>query len=112
MFFFDPEIAPDGNWEADPDGTLIWRDNKVMSCCNKPARETWNGKTAQWECSHCGAVKSNDPNYLNSIYMPKAPWSSSAVTPTPEVKNVRKCECGSSSVGSDKHQDYCQLYEK
>ena len=30
----------------------------------------------------------------------------------PQPTNLGRCTCGSSSVGSDRHSDYCDLYRK
>ena len=29
----------------------------------------------------------------------------------PIIRNIKKCECGCSSVGSDRHSSYCPLYQ-
>lgn len=101
--------SPDlgGDWEDAPDVGLMWFDNRMMSCCNKAGRETWNGRSAQWECSSCGAAKSNDPNFLFKSYTPGGARANDPVTIKPEVKSGPQCECGSEKVGSDKHSHYC-----
>lgn len=76
----------------------------TSSCCpnGSPNNIKWSGYSSQWECSSCGAPKSNDPNYL---------WSG-RTSDTPKVAATsNKCECGSSKVGSDRHSDYCPLYK-
>lgn len=60
-------------------------------------------KDNKWQCAECGADaktdsslnKYNPPDYLS--YAPSA--------------TVKKCECGSTKVGSDKHSYYCPKYK-
>lgn len=74
------------------------------SCCGgKSGGAKWDSSSNQWVCKDCGSSQSNDPTYL---YNPTGLRSN---TPTVEWPKT-KCECGSSSVGSDRHSGYCPLY--
>lgn len=77
-----------------------------MACCNTgtPGNVRWNASDAQWECDHCGAVKSNDPNYLYG----NAPIFYDG--PKPKVVS-RKCTCGSEKTfgPSGSHSSWCDL---
>lgn len=73
----------------------------VASCCGGKGVAVW--KNNMWECSDCGAAKSNDPSYL---YREEVSDKTLASWEKP------KCECGSTKLGSDMHSDYCPLYRK
>jgi hypothetical protein len=80
----------------------------VFSCCGGKGYGRWNGKIQQWECSDCGNVLSNDPNYLGSsvkkIQQELEDWAAGQ-------QSSKKCVCGSAAVGSPKHSSWCDLYK-
>lgn len=92
--------------------------NTIMSCCGKGSSNNirWNGNTSQWECKDCGAIKSNDPNYLyKSPSKDPDDWYSSAPAFIPATGPV--CECGADKVygkGNNMHSATmpCPLYRK
>lgn len=78
----------------------------MQSCCGGTGNIRWNTSDKQWKCTDCGSVKSNDPNYY---WTPKTRPDAPAY---PTWNTIKKCTCGSSSVGSNKHSDWCDNYEK
>jgi hypothetical protein len=82
----------------------------ALSCCGGKGGATWDKIVNQWKCTDCGAIKSNDPDFLfggsykrDTEYKPKEFWA--------DTKKL-KCTCGSASVGANRHSDYCDLYKK
>lgn len=80
-----------------------------MSCCSGKGGSIWDNAYQYWKCADCGALKSNDPNYLyGGKYRDElSDW----FQPQEVTTNKSKCECGSSTVGSDRHSIYCPLFE-
>lgn len=72
-----------------------------MSCCGGKGVSVWRDTKAQWECADCGAVKSNDPNYLYSGMNPLAG------APTRSFTKI--CECGSEKTHgiNSSHSHWC-----
>lgn len=81
----------------------------MTSCCGGKGGERWDVDKAQWSCRDCGMVKSNDPNYIYSTQRPEYE-NDPIVFDLPEY-NIKKCECGSTTLGSDKHSGYCPMYK-
>ena len=51
-----------GMFDAEFDATKC--NSSVQSCCGKKGYAIWDPIGIQWNCSECGAPKSNDPSYL------------------------------------------------
>ena len=71
--------------------------NKLMSqtkpCCGNKGFSRYDYPNSQWVCSECGAIESNDPNYVNNLNAfedPSYPWFTHKVVHPPEPK---KCVC-------------------
>ncbi len=75
----------------------------VSSCCGGKGTQVYTTKQG-WHCTDCGTPSSKTPPAVGSIYTP------ANVFGLDDLK-AKKCTCGSSAVGSDRHSDYCDKYE-
>lgn len=96
-------------------GRASWICNQTYtrSCCGQTGHDKWNANTSQWECSSCGAVTSNDPNYPNDLFswQKQQPWSVPKQVHPPVVKET-KCTCGAHAILSNYHSPWCDWKEQ
>ena len=84
------------------DGYQDWK--SMTSCCGGKGVSIWKPNAQRWECADCGTITSNDPSYIYNNGVRELPqWA---------LKSPKKCTCGSTIVGSDRHSDWCDKYEK
>lgn len=81
----------------------IYQVTNLNPCCGGISTVKWDANKASWNCSDCGTTLSNDPSYTSGV-------SVFIDEDFPVTNNKSKCECGSSSLGSDRHSGYCPLY--
>lgn len=89
---------------------LGWIPTITQSCCNGPNNVRWNSDKARWDCKDCGSPASTDANYLNTRatanYIDFDGIDLDLPVPNKPI-TTKKCTCGSASLGSDKHSDWC-----
>ncbi|GAC1499938.1 MAG: hypothetical protein NVS1B10_03150 [Candidatus Saccharimonadales bacterium] len=75
-----------------------------MSCCSGKGVSVW--RNSMWECSDCGAARSNDPDYL---------YGNKPLTqPTWTPKTTKVCTCGAEKTygASTGHSSWCDKNAK
>lgn len=78
---------------------ILWGDTKP--CCSGGGNGPMLYENGKWHSSDCDTLKppANIPNYKQPAQIDYRPQGSK--------KGL--CTCGSASVGSDKHSDYCDI---
>lgn len=73
-------------------------------CCGGAIQNGGTYSNGRWHDSDCDSLKA--PKQTQA-YLPG--YTAPAI---PQPTNLGRCTCGSTSVGSDKHSYYCDLYRK
>lgn len=82
-------------------------DLQIAACCNAGvgtnSSAIWDGK--KWHDINCGEYKKKQQIDMDQMELDLDEIFGSAVPPV----KVKKCTCGSASLGSDRHSDYCDI---
>lgn len=100
-------IYPDGNYSGRKP-----KDGEVFSLIKNGATEStwqWDGFVEQWF-----NVSSGKPSKVNTATFALPPVHFDPVTVDSKSvwgESTKKCQCGSHKVNSQKHSDWCDLYD-